>query len=143
MKIPQLSIFVENKVGRLADIANTLGEIGANIRAMSLADTSEFGILRMVVDKTDAAQRVLRDAGYAVSRTDVIAVEIHDRPGELGRLLDALQAQGLNLEYMYAFVQKNADAAIMILRIADLEKATATLTAAGYTLVSPEHIYAI
>lgn len=143
MKIPQLSVFIENKVGRLAEIANTLGEIGANIRAMSLADTSEFGILRLVVDKPDNTRQVLKDYGYAVRQAEVLAVAIPDRPGELGRLLDALQQKGLNIEYMYAFVQKHSDSAVMILRLDDLDAAIETLTASGYELLSAEQIYAI
>ncbi len=143
MKIPQLSVFIENKVGRLAEIANTLGEIGANIRAMSLADTSEFGILRLVVDKPDETRQVLKDYGYAVRQAEVLAVAIPDRPGELGRLLDALQQQSLNIEYMYAFVQKHSDSAVMILRLDNLGAAIDTLTASGYALLSAEQIYAI
>jgi len=143
MKIPQLSVFIENKVGRLAEIANTLGEIGANIRAMSLADTSEFGILRLVVDKPEATRTVLKDYGYAVRQADVVAVAIPDRPGELGRLLDTLQRDGLNVEYMYAFVQKHSESAVMILRIEDLDAAMAAMTAAGYTLLTTEQIYAL
>lgn len=143
MKIPQLSVFIENKVGRLAEIANTLGEIGANIRAMSLADTSEFGILRLVVDKPEAARQVLRDYGYAVRQVDVVAVVIPDRPGELGRLLDVLQNAKLNVEYMYAFVQKQSDAAVMILRIEDIDAAITTMAAANYALLSADQIYSI
>ena len=141
MKIPQLSIFIENKVGRLAEIANTLGEIGASIRAMSLADTSEFGILRLIVNDPENARKVLRDYGYAVRLAEVIAVEIPDKPGELGRLLDILKESSLNVEYMYAFVQKHSDSAVMILRVDNLDGAVATLTEYGYSLLSADAVY--
>ena len=141
MRIPQLSVFIENKVGRLAEIANTLGEIGASIRAMSLADTSEFGILRLIVDDPENARKVLREYGYAVRLAEVIAVEIPDKPGQLGRLLDILKDDGLNIEYMYAFVQKHSDSAVMILRVEDLDNAVETLTGAGYVLLSADAVY--
>jgi hypothetical protein len=141
MKIPQLSVFIENKVGRLAEIANTLGEIGTSIRAMSLADTSEFGILRLIVDDPENARNVLREYGYAVRLAEVIAVEIPDTPGQLGRLLDILKNDGLNVEYMYAFVQKHADSAVMILRVEDLDRGVETLVGEGYSLLSAEAVY--
>ncbi len=141
MKIPQISIFIENRVGRLANIATTLGEIGVNIRAMSLADTSEFGILRLIVDKTEEAVEVLKTYGYAVRVSPVMAVEIPDRPGGLGELLSTLQAASLNVEYMYAFVQKNSDTAVMILRIEDIDRALSTITDHHYPMITAEQLY--
>jgi hypothetical protein len=135
MKIPQLSIFIENRSGKLAEITTALGDVGISIRAMSLADTSEFGILRMVVDDPARAHRILKDYGYAVSRTDVIAVEIDDRPGALGRLLQTLAGEGQNVDYLYAFVQKGGESAVMIMKPDDLDRAIETLTAKGISLL--------
>jgi hypothetical protein len=143
MKIPQLSLFVPNSPGTMADIAAILGDIGVNIRAMSLADTKDFGILRMVLDNTDKARQVLKDYGYPVRLNEVIAVEIDDRPGALGRLLRVLADGGRNVEYMYAFVQKNADRAVLMLRLEDLDGAVDCLQAAGVKVLSAEELYAL
>ncbi|MFZ2041387.1 MAG: ACT domain-containing protein [Desulfobacterales bacterium] len=129
MKITQLSVFLENRAGRLADIATTLGDIGVNIRAMSLADTTDFGVLRLIVNDTAKARQVLKDLGFAVRLTEVLAVEIPDRPGELGRLLRIIEQAGLNLEYVYGFVEKNSDNAILIIRFDDLDRAIAAIQA--------------
>lgn len=143
MKIAQLSLFVPNSPGTMADIAVILGDIGVNIRAMSLADTKDFGVLRMVLDNTDKARRVLKDYGYPVRLNEVIAVEIDDRPGALGRLLRILADGGRNVEYMYAFVQKNADRAVLMLRLEDLDGAIACLQAAGLKVLSADELYAL
>ncbi len=143
MKIPQLSLFVSNSPGTMADIAAILGEIGVNIRAMSLADTKDFGVLRMVLDDAPKAHRVLKDYGYPVRQSEVIAVEIDDRPGALGRLLRVLADQGRNVEYMYAFVQKNGDKAVLILHLEDLDGAVATLRAGGLNVLTAERLYAL
>jgi hypothetical protein len=143
MKIPQLSLFISNSPGTLADIAAILGEIGVNIRAMSLADTNNFGVLRMVLDDADKARQVLKDYGYPVRSNEVIAVEIADRPGSLGALLRVLADAGRNVEYMYAFVQKNAERAVLILRLDDLDGAIACLQGAGVTVLSGAELYAL
>jgi len=140
MKLTQLSIFIENRAGTLANIANTLGEAGINIRAMSLADTSEFGIIRLIIDDLDTARDVLKDQGYAVSISEVIAVEIPDRPGELGRLLGIFADSELNVEYMYAFVQKNMDRAVMILRLDDMDRAIEAAKANGVRILEGERV---
>lgn len=142
-RIPQLSLFVANSPGAMADIASILGEIGVNIRAMSLADTKDFGVLRMVLDDTDKAQRVLKDYGHPVRRTEVIAVEIADRPGALGSLLRVVADAGMNVEYMYAFVQKNGDQAVLILRLEDLDAAAAAFRDAGVRVLSAAEVYAL
>lgn len=142
-RIPQLSLFIANSPGAMADIASILGDIGVNIRAMSLADTKDFGVLRMVLDDADRAQRVLKDYGYPVRRTEVIAVEIADRPGSLGRLLRVVADAGMNVEYMYAFVQKNGAQAVLIMRLDDPDAAVAGLQAAGVRVLAAEELYAI
>ena len=143
MKIKQLSIFLENRAGRLAEIARLLGEAGVNIRALSLADTSDFGILRLIVSDVDSALRVLRDSGHTVSLTDVVAVEIPDRPGGLAGVLDALCSASVNVEYMYAFVEKATDKAVVIFRFDDADVAIQVLKKAGVSTLKAETVYSL
>ena len=112
MRVEQISIFLENKAGRLAEVSRVLSEAGVNIRALSLADTSDFGILRLIVDNNDRAKEVLKERGFTVGKTDVVAVEVEDRPGGLSRILDILSRQNINVEYMYAFVQHSGKDAV-------------------------------
>lgn len=127
MRIRQLSIFMENRSGRLAKITTAIGHAGINIRAMSLADTSDFGILRLVVTDTDKACQILKDKGFTVKVSDVIAVAIPDIPGALGNLLSIIELEGLNVEYMYVVAEKHMDEAIVIFRFDDLERAAGVL----------------
>lgn len=135
MKIEQLTIFIENKAGRLATIAEALGDIQVNIRAMSLADTPNFGILRLIVSDIEKAKQRLKERGFTVRTTEVLAVKIPDQPGELGRLLRTMEAADLNVEYIYGLSQSNKDYAILILRCENLEKGIATLTSHGLELL--------
>ncbi len=123
MKIPQISVFMENRSGRLARITTALGNAGVNIRAMSLADTSDFGILRLIVSDMEKAASVLKEHGFLVRTAEVVAVAIPDVPGALGNLLTIMEHADLNVEYMYAFVEKSRDHAILIFRFDDLDKA--------------------
>jgi len=127
MKISQISIFMENRSGRLAKITSAIGNAGINIRAMSLADTSDFGILRLIVTDTEKARKVLKDQGFTVKVSDVIAVAIPDIPGALGNLLSIIEHEGLNVEYMYVVAEKHLDEAIIIFRFDDLDKAVEVL----------------
>lgn len=127
MKTSQISIFIENRSGRLAKITTALGAAGVNIRALSLADTSDFGILRLIVNHTEKAINTLKDQGFTVMVSSVIAVAVPDTPGALGNLLSLMEHAGLNVEYMYAFVTKNQDRAVIILRFDDIDKAIETL----------------
>ncbi|MFZ2922654.1 MAG: ACT domain-containing protein [Desulfosalsimonadaceae bacterium] len=127
MKTSQISIFIENRSGRLAKITTALGAAGVNIRALSLADTSDFGILRLIVNHTEKAINTLKDQGFTVMVSSVIAVAVPDTPGALGNLLSLMEHAGLNVEYMYAFVTKNQDRAVIILRFDDIDKAVETL----------------
>ena len=127
MKTNQISVFIENRSGRLAKITTALGNAGINIRAMSLADTSDFGILRLVVNNTEKAKATLVDHGFIVRISEVIAVAIPDTPGALGNLLSIMEHAGLNVEYMYAFVKKNMNQAIIIFYFDDADKALETL----------------
>ncbi|MFW6296880.1 MAG: ACT domain-containing protein [Desulfosalsimonas sp.] len=123
MKINQVSVFMENRSGRLARITTALGSSGVNIRAMSLADTSDFGILRLIVSDTEKAHRVLKQQGFLVRTAEVVAVAIPDVPGALGNLLTLMEHAELNVEYMYAFVEKTRDQAILIFCFDDMDRA--------------------
>ena len=128
MTAQQLSIFLENQPGRLAEVIGVLARAEINIRALSLADTSEFGVLRLLADKPEEARAALREQGFRAQITEVAAVEVPDKPGSLSRLLDAFHASGVNVEYMYAFVGRPREGAIMIFRLSDPEKAAKALT---------------
>ena len=140
MKLHQISIFAENKPGRLLAPAKLLAEAGIDLRALFLADTEQFGILRLIVSDWQKASQLLEEKGYTARVTEVIAAQIADRPGGLAQILTALEGSGLNIEYMYAFPQCKHDAALFIFRFSDPDGAIATLTAAGIALVSPEEI---
>jgi hypothetical protein len=143
LKIEQISIFIENRSGRLALITSALGDAGVNIRAMSLADTSDFGILRLIVNDVETAVEVLRQKGFTVRLSHVVAVEIKDQPGELGRFLTALEEAGLNVEYMYAFVQKSGEHAVVIFRFEDLDHAIEVIQRGGSIVLSREKVLSL
>ena len=141
MKLKQISIFLENRAGRLADVTALLGDNNVNIRALALADTSDFGILRLLVDKPDEAYKVLRENEFAATETEVIAVEIPDRPGGLASVLAPLQEVGINVEYMYAFLEKATDKAIVVFRFEDVNKVVEILQANGINVLESEEVY--
>ena len=143
MKVEQISIFIENKSGRLAEVSRVLGEKGVNIRALSLADTSDFGILRLLVDNTDVAQATLKEAGFTVNKTEVVAVEVPDQPGGLCTILQVLDDSKVNVEYMYAFVERNAGNAVIIFRFDDVDSAIRTLNDKGINILSGDQLYTI
>jgi len=141
MKVEQISIFIENKSGRLAEVTRVLGEAGINIRALSLADTSDFGILRLIVNKTDQAKAVLKAKGFTVNKTDVVAVEVPDRPMGLYGILEILDQGTVNVEYMYAFVERCGGNAVIIFRFDNTEEAIQVLTRGGVNVLEGERIY--
>lgn len=143
MKVPQISIFMENRAGRLGAVVNLLGKAGINIRALSLADTSDFGILRLIVDKPGEAENALRDNGFTFNVTDVVAIEIDDQPGGLGRVLDILQDAAVNVEYMYAFVEKTDGKAVVVFRFDNLDRVLALLGRDGLRILSKEEVLAL
>ncbi|RME66584.1 MAG: ACT domain-containing protein [Nitrospirae bacterium] len=143
MKLEQISIFLENKSGRLAEVTRVLADAGINIRALSLADTADFGILRLIVNDTEKAKQVLKENGFTVGKTEVIGVEVPDRPGGLAGILEVLQKEDINVEYMYAFVQKSGDSAIIIFRFDELDMAIEALQKAGVRVLKGEEIYAL
>lgn len=140
MYIKQLSIFIENKVGRLQAIMDTLSENGINIRALSIAETTEFGILRIITPDVEKAKKVLREVNVISKITDVIAVYIDDRAGGLAKMLKSITAAEINVEYMYAFLGRTEGKALMVLKADDEEKAEKALVASGMELASPEII---
>jgi len=134
--VEQLSVFLENETGGLADVVGVLAKSAVDIRALSLADETDFGILRLIVNETDRATVVLKDAGFTVRKTPVVAVQIPDRPGGLATTLHALR--GIAVEYMYAFVRKSGEQALVVFRFEDPAAAVESLTKAGATILAAE-----
>ena len=143
MIIRQLSVFLENKPGRLCAATDTLAKNDIDISALTLADTSEFGILRLLVDQPDRAREVLTESGVIVRISEVIAVAMEDAPGGAGGILHLLSEAGLNVEYMYACVGKLTGKALMVIRTDDLDLAADILHRAGYGDVNPAEVYRI
>ncbi|UQZ90465.1 amino acid-binding protein [Deltaproteobacteria bacterium Smac51] len=142
MKTEQLSIFLENKPGRLAEVAEALARTKINIRALSLADTDDFGVLRLIADRPEEAKAALREDGFSAQVSEVLAVEVPDHPGGLGRILSAFDKAGVNVEYMYACVSRpRQDVAIMIFRLDDLAKALENFPADCGRIVPPSELY--
>ena len=140
MFIKQLSIFIENKIGRLQAIMDTLSENDINIRALSIAETTEFGILRIITPDVDKAKKVLREVDVISKITDVIAVYIDDRAGGLAKMLNCITEAEVNVEYMYAFLGRTEGKALMVLKADDEAKAEKALLESGMELASPDII---
>jgi len=143
MKVKQISVFLENKCGRLAAVTKFLAEAGVNIRALSIADTSDFGILRLIVDKPEIAYQVLKEHGFTVSTTEVIAIEMPDVPGGLARILEILDQEKVNLEYLYAFVGQSGHEAMNIFRVERIDAAVAALQKNNIKVLSGEEVYSL
>jgi hypothetical protein len=138
MRTEQISIFLENKSGRLADVTDLLARNGINIRALSLADTTDFGIFRLIVNDPVKALALLKERGFTVTTNEVVPVVVPDRPGGLAGILAALKGNEINVEYMYAFVQRSEGNAVLIFRFDDTDQAVTALTAAGVRMLSGE-----
>ncbi len=136
MSLQQLTIFVENKKGALVDITSTLATHNVNIRALSIADTQDFGILRLIVNDNETAVKTLTEEGYLIKMTDVVGVKIGDAPGKLSKALEVLDAAHINMEYVYAFMTRTEKHAYVVLRVADNAAAEAALEAAGFHLIT-------
>jgi hypothetical protein len=143
MRVEQISVFLENKAGRLCEVTRILAEAGINIRALSLADTSDFGILRLIVNDNNKAKEALKEHGFTVGKTDVVAVEVGDRPGGLHNILDVLYKSNVNVEYMYAFVQQSGNNAVIIFRFDNLDEAVRVLRENGVTVIEGKTLYAM
>jgi len=143
MRSEQISIFLENKSGRLAEVTRILAENQVNIRALALADTSDFGVLRLIVDNNEKAKTALKASGFTVGMTNVVAVEVPDRPGGLHNILEILRNGNVNVEYMYAFVQQSGNNAVMIFRFDNTDEALKLLTASGLTVIEGKRLYTL
>ncbi|MFW6323611.1 MAG: ACT domain-containing protein [Desulfovibrionales bacterium] len=143
MKVEQISIFLENRAGRLSEVTKVLAEGGINIRALSLADTSDFGILRLIVTNHEEAKKILKENGFTVGRTNVVAVEVEDKPGGLNHILDLLSSRGVNVEYMYAFVQQGGKNAVLIFRFDKTDQAIDILMENKIKIIAGEELYTI
>jgi hypothetical protein len=141
MDIKQISVFLENKKGRLADVTEILASRGINIRALFLADTTDFGVLRMIVNDPVKSLQVLKEHNFVAQETDVIAVEVEDKPGGLNKILQLLNENDINIEYMYAFVEKKVNNAIVVFKIDENQKAIDVLRKHNIGLVSSDVLH--
>lgn len=135
MQVEQISVFLENKTGRMSEVTAILAEAHVNIRALALADTSDFGVLRLIVDDDEKASSVLKENGFTIGRTQVVAVEVEDRPGGLNKILEMLRNAELNVEYMYAYVRHSGKDAIMIFRFDNTAAAIDVLKSNGISII--------
>lgn len=138
--VKQLTVFLENSPGRLARLTRALGDAGVNMRALMVADTAEFGVVRIICDRPDVAKSALEDAGFSVSVTDVIAVAVPDRPGGLADVLEVLGAEDLNVEYAYCFVEPGGSGAVDVFRVERVTDAMRVLREAGIRTFSADEI---
>jgi hypothetical protein len=140
VKIQQVSLFAENKPGHIAAPIRLLAQEGIDIRSLYLADTQQYGIMRMIVSDWEKAAAILQSQGFTVKVTEVLAVEVADRPGGLADILEKLDGTGINIEYMYAFPNACDNRAILIFRFSDLDAAIARLQAAGINLLASDEL---
>jgi hypothetical protein len=143
MMVKQISLFLENKEGRLARVCRILGDAGVNIRALSIADTSNFGVLRLIVNQPDTAYQILKQNGFVADITEVIAVEVPDQPGGLAGTLEILEKKSINVEYMYAFLGTTSQDALVILRVENIAGAVEALEAANVKVLQGEEVYSL
>lgn len=141
MLVKQISVFLENKSGRLAEVTKILGDNGIDISALSIADTTDFGILRLIVNQPEKAESVLRENGFTVSCTSVIAIAVADKPGGLAAALEVLDRESIGIEYMYAFVGKTSDEALVILRVETPDRAVDALSKNNIRVLSSSVVY--
>lgn len=140
MYVKQISVFIENTQGKLADFTRLLGENGIDLVSMSIADTTSFGILRGIVADYEKAVKIIEDAGYTACLTDVLAVSVPDQPGGLAEILKLLSDEGIGIEYLYSFVRRKGNNALIVFRVEEIERADRILTASGVKLLSQEEI---
>lgn len=138
MKLTQISVFLENRKGRLFDVCDLLGKNKVNIRALNVAESEDFGVLRIVVDDPSAATQLLKKKGFVASLTEIVAVEVEDRPGGLAAILKILTGADINVEYMYGFVEKSSDRALLVFRFDDTDRAVRVLKAKKVKVVGSQ-----
>ncbi len=142
MSVKQISVFIENKTGKLAEVTRYIAENNVNMKALSVADTHDFGILRIICEDHDSAVKVLKNGGYVIAETEVLAVEIPDTPGALAEILEVLVKADIAVEYTYAFLSvKNLGHAYMIFRVDNNENAKTALTAEGFNVVEKDTLF--
>lgn len=141
MKVKQISVFLENKRGRLREALDALAKANINIRALSIADTSEFGILRLIVPEPDKAKKALEKSNFTVRENDVIAVGVTDTPGGLAGILKVLDEAGINVEYIYAFVAKTGEKAVVVLRTENINAGIKALKEGGVQVLTWQEVY--
>ena len=142
MSVKQISVFIENKTGKLAEVTKYIADNNINMKALSVADTHDFGILRIICENHDDAVNALKNGGYVVTETEVLAVEISDKPGSLAKILEVLADSSVAVEYTYAFLSvKNAGHAYMIFRVDDNMVAAAALNAEGFKVAQSENLF--
>lgn len=143
MKARQISVFLENKSGRLYQACQCLAKEDVNIRALSIAETADYGVLRLIVNDPDKAMRVMSENGFTVSETEVIVVEVPDVPGGLAGVLAPLHNSNVNIEYVYCFVEKSGESAIVVFRVEQMDEAIRSLQVSGYRVMREEDVYRI
>jgi len=141
MSVKQISIFIENKPGALAEVTKFIAESKINLKALSIADTQEFGILRIITDNPDNARELLKNEGYTVTATSVLAVELSDTPGSMASILAVLSDAGVSVEYTYAFMSNVQNKAYMIFRVDNNDKATNALINSNISVINQEDIF--
>ena len=143
MLVKQINVFLENSFGRLAEVTKTMGKANIDIRALYVADSSDYGVLRMILDKPEEAVSVLTEAGFTVSMSPVLAIAIPDKPGTLDQALTVFSETGESMEYIYGFVGRKSSEAVMVIRVKNFEPVIAKFEEAGIRILSPEEVYGI
>jgi hypothetical protein len=128
-------VFLENKSGRLAEVTKALGEGGVNLRAMTIADTADFGILRLIADKTERALKILSNGGFTARVTEVLGVEVPDKPGGLAGVMEAFAENSVNIEYLYVSLERNEENAVVIFKVEDIDKGIKVLEQRGFKMI--------
>jgi len=143
MVVKQISVFLENKSGRLAEVTRILGEKNIDISALSIADTTNFGILRLIVNKPEEAEMALKEQGFTVTGTSVLAIAIDDTPGSLAKALEAITLKGISIDYMYAFIGKTEAKALVILKVDDIQNAIDSLKSKDIRVLKADEVYSL
>lgn len=136
MKVKQISVFLENTTGRLAEVTKTIANAGINLRAISIADTADFGILRIVVDKPDKGMKVLKEAGFTAKLTDVIGIILDDKPGGLMKVMDIFNRDGVNIEYLYSSLINEKGSVVIIFKVEDIDHGLQIVEKAGLEAIA-------
>jgi hypothetical protein len=143
MLIKQISVFIENRKGRLASLTKALGQNGIDLIALSIADTTNFGIMRCIVEDSDKALKIIKDAGFTAKTTEVLAVEVPDRPGGLAEVLGVLDSKDIDIEYLYSFVRSKTENALILFRVEEIQKTIEILTEKGIRILTSKEVYSI